>query len=196
MTLPALERNVQKAHTPTAETFVVEYVYDIKTWLEPCLNSIKNHVYPHSYKFYKKNGKVEMKYKAWASDERWLPEGTGLILLNGLPEGIPFLVKPDTRKLLEVKQLQDCVSKCKRLNTEDRQWWRSFIENEKRYREKWDTASEELLKNDKKLQWPLRKLKKHLPVRVVKQHDPDQEAREQNLEELLRKAEHCPDVGV
>ena len=102
MTLPALERNVQKAHTPTAETFVMEYVYDIKTWLEPCLNSIKIMFIPNSYNFYEKNGKVEMKYKAWASNERGLPEGTGLILLNGL-------VKPDTRKLLEVKQLQDCV---------------------------------------------------------------------------------------
>lgn len=64
MTLPALEGHIEKAHTPMAETILVDYVYDIKTWLEPYLNGIKHHVYPHSYKFFKKNGKVRMKYKA------------------------------------------------------------------------------------------------------------------------------------
>ena len=71
MTLPALERNIQRAHTPRAETIQVEYVFDIKQWLEPYLNKIKNHVYPHSFKFSKRNGQVEMKYKAWANDKKW-----------------------------------------------------------------------------------------------------------------------------
>ena len=45
---------MRKAHTPTAETIIIDYVYDIKQWIEPYLNGIKNHVYPHSYKFCKK----------------------------------------------------------------------------------------------------------------------------------------------
>jgi len=53
-------------------------VYNIKEWIEPCLNKIKNHVYPHSCRFSKRDGKGEMKYKAWAKDKNWLPEGKGL----------------------------------------------------------------------------------------------------------------------
>jgi len=52
-----------------AETFLMDFVFDIKNWLEPYLNGIKNHVYPHSYTFFKKDGKVQMKYKAWANDK-------------------------------------------------------------------------------------------------------------------------------
>ena len=165
MTLPALERNVQKAHTPMAETILVEYIYDIKQWLEPYLNTIKNHVYPHTYKFFKKNGKVEMKYKAWANDKRWLPEGPGFRLLNGLPEGTPSLVRPDTKKMLDIKQLQDSVLKCKRMSSEDREWWNSFIQNEKKYRQKWEAASDEMLAQDKKQQWPLKRLKNISPLK-------------------------------
>lgn len=195
MTLPALEKHVEKAHTPMAETFLMDFVYDIKNWLEPYLNGIKNHVYPHSYTFFKKDRKVQMKYKAWANDKTWLPEGSGLQMLNGIPEGTPSLVRPEFRKQLETKQLEESVNKCKRLSKEDRQWWKSFIDNEKRYRQKWEAASEELLNNHKKQQWPLLKLKKHLSAKVEKRKDPDQEALEQNLEDLLRKADHCPNVS-
>ena len=112
-----------------------------KQWLEPYLNNVKNHVYPHSYKFFKKNGKVEMKYKAWARDEKWIPEGNSLHILNGIPEETPSLVRLDDRKLLEVKQLEDLVSKCKRMSAKDRQWWNSFTTNEKHYQRKWEAAS-------------------------------------------------------
>ena len=81
------------------------------------------------------------------------------------------------------------------MSSEDRQWWKSFIDNEKRYRQKWEAASEEVLKNHIKQQWPLLKLKKHLSTKVTKWKDPDQEALEQNLENLLRKADHCPNVS-
>ena len=176
MMLPAMKKHIEKAHTPMVETILVDYVYDIKNWLEPYLNGIKNHVYPHSYKFFKKDGKVQMKYKAWAKDKTWLPEGSGLQMLNGVPEGVPSLVRPDFRKQLETKQLEESVNKCKRMSSEDRQWWKLFIDNEKRYRQKWEAASEELLKNYKKEQWPLLKLKKHLSTKVTEQNDPDQEA--------------------
>ena len=75
-----------------------------------------------------------MKYKAWANDKTWLPEASGLQILNGVPDGTPSLVKPEFRKQLDTKQLEESVSKCKRMSLEDRQWWRSFIDNEKRYR--------------------------------------------------------------
>ena len=188
------EKCTESPHSK-AETILIEYVYDIKQWLEPYLTNVKNHVYPHSYKFFKKNGKVQMKYKAWARDEKWLPEGNGHHILNGIPEGTPSLVRPDNRKLLEVKQLDDLASKCKWVSSEERQWWKSFTENEKHYWRKWEAALEDLFKSDIKLQWPLRKLKKH-HIKVANQRDPDQEAHEQNLEELLQKANHCPNVSL
>ena len=170
MTLPALEKGIQKAHTPSAETIMVDFVDNIKEWIEPCLNKIKNHVYPHSYRFSKRVGKGEMKYKAWAKDKNWLPEGKGLRMLHSIPKGTPCLVKPDTRKLLDIKQLEDCVAKCKRLTAADRNWWSSFISNEKDYR-------------------------RFKQLEDTTEGDPDQLQREQNLNDLLRKADRCPDVS-
>ena len=92
MTLPSLEKGIQKAHMPSAETIMV--VYNIKEWIEPCLNN----------------------------------------MLHSIPKGTPRLIKPDTRKLLDIKQLEDCVAKCKRLTAAERNWWSSFISNEKDYR--------------------------------------------------------------
>ena len=66
----------------------------------------------------------------------------------------------------------------------------------KNYRQKWEAASQEFLMREKKLQWSLRKLKKHLPTEVAVEHDKDQKAREKNLEDLLRKVDHCPNVSV
>ena len=195
MTLPALEKGIQKAHTPSAETIMVDFVYNIKEWIETCLNKIKNHVYPHSYRFSKRDGKGEMKYKAWAKDKNWLPEGKGLRMLHSIPKGTPCLVKPDTRKLLDIKQLEDCVAKCKRLTAADRNWWSSFISNEKDYRQKWSNPSDEILQNYKKKEWPLKMLKRFKQLEDTTEGDPDQLQREQNLNDLLRKADRCPNVS-
>ena len=195
MTLPALEKGIQKAHTPSAETIMVDFVYNIKEWIEPCLNKIKNHVYPHSYRFSKRDGKGEMKYKAWAKDKNWLPEGKGLRMLHSIPKGTPCLVKPDTRKLLDIKQLEDCVAKCKRLTAADRNWWSSFISNEKDYRQRWSDPSDEILQNYKKKEWPLKMLKRFKQLEDTTEGDPDQLQREQNLNDLLRKADRCPNVS-
>ena len=37
MTLPELMANVKQAHTPEAETHIVDFIFDIKKWIEPCL---------------------------------------------------------------------------------------------------------------------------------------------------------------
>ena len=69
-------------NTPEAETQVVHYIFDIHGWIEPFLNRIKYHAYPHAYKFTKINGQAVLKYKQWANDENWLPEGAGNNLLS------------------------------------------------------------------------------------------------------------------
>ena len=62
MTLPALVRNIQKAHTPAPDIHMID-IFDTKNWIKPFVNKIKNHVYPHMYRFFKRNGQVRMKYK-------------------------------------------------------------------------------------------------------------------------------------
>lgn len=162
--------------TPSAETIMVDFVYNINEWIEPCLNKIKNHVYPHSYRFSKRDGQ-------------------GLRMLHSVPKGTPCLVKPDTRKLVDIKQLEDCVAKCKRLTAADRNWWSSFISNEKDYRQRWTDPSDEILQNYKKKEWPLKMLKRFKQLEDTTEGDPDQLRREQNLNDLLRKADRCPNVS-
>ena len=101
----------------------------------------KKSIYPHAYKFTKRNGEVIMQYKQWANDESWLPDGPGLKILRDIPEGTPSLVRPDTGKMMEVDALAECVKKCKRLRADQMEWWASFISNERRYREKWSSVS-------------------------------------------------------
>ena len=196
MTLQALVKNIAKSHTPAPEVHVVDYVFHIKGWLEPFLNKIKNHVYPHTYRFFKRNGRVSMKYKNWASDKTWLPDGAGLCMLNSTPRGIPPLVRPETKKQLDVKDLQDCINKCKRLTNEDKLWWSSFVSSKKVLRDKWSTASANTLKEEKRLEWPLNKLKRHRAIKEAAATDPDQQQREETLANLLRKADHFPSVSI
>ena len=195
MTLPALVRNIKKAHTPGPEVHEVQFIFDVKGWLEPFLNKIKNHVYPHAYRFFKRNGQVSMKNKNWASDKTWLPDGPGLNILNGTPRGIPSLVRPETKKLLDIKDLEESIQKCKRLTNDDRVWWSSFVTNEKTFRENWAAASADKLSNAKRSEWQLNKLRKHRPVKTASSSNPDQQQREETLEDLLRKADHFPNVS-
>ena len=195
MTLPALVRNIQKAHTPAPDVRVIKFIFDIKAWIEPLLNKIKNHVYPHTYRFFKRNGQVRMKYKNWASDETWLPEGPGQRMLSSTPRGIPPLVRPGTKKLLPIKDLEECVKKCKRLTHEDRQWWSSFILAEKAFRAKWEAASAKFLSEGKRAEWHLNKLKRHRLIKEATTTDPDQQQREETLNDLPRKADHFPQVS-
>ena len=59
MTLSALVRNIQKAHTPAPDVRVIGFIFDIKGWIEPLLNKIKNHVYPHTYRFFKSERNIK-----------------------------------------------------------------------------------------------------------------------------------------
>ena len=64
--------------------------------------------------------------------------------------GISPLVRPGTKKLLPIKDLKECMKKCKCLAHEDRQWWSSFILAEKEFCAKWEAASAKFLSEDKR----------------------------------------------
>lgn len=63
MTLPKLKCDIQKAHTLEVEVYITNYTFDIKKQIEACLSTLKNHFYPHAYKFRKRNGEVLIKHK-------------------------------------------------------------------------------------------------------------------------------------
>ena len=137
-----------------------------------------------------------MQYKQWANHESWLPDGPGLKILRSMPEGTPSLVRPDSAKMLDVSALAECVKKCKRLNADQKEWWALFLDNEKRYREKWSSVSDDYLCKAKQGKWYLDQLKRHRQINDLQQRDMDQQQRENNLENLLNKANHCPKVCV
>ena len=55
------------------------------------------------------------------------------------------LVRPFTQKNLEINVIEDCVKKCRRLNSDQRKWWAQFIENERRYQNKRSAVTEDYL---------------------------------------------------
>ena len=121
-----------------------------------------------------------MKNKNWTSDEMWLPKGPGQHILSSTPQEIPPLVRPGTKKLLPIKDLEECVKKCKRLTHEDRQWWSSFILAEKAFRAKWEAASAKFLSEGKRAEWHLNTLKRHRPIKEAKANDPDQKKKQKS----------------
>ena len=82
MTLPALVTNIQKAHTPAPHVRMIQFISDVKGWIKPFLNKVKDHVCPHTYRFFEKNDQVRIKYKNWVSDQTWLLESPGQCILS------------------------------------------------------------------------------------------------------------------
>ena len=118
ITLLKLKTNVRQAHTPEAETHILDVIFGIKKWTVPCLNTIKNHVYPNANKFMKVNGRLVIKYKQWANAEKWQPEGLGVHILAQQLEEIPPLVWPESSKMMDVAVLDDCINKCRQLTAD------------------------------------------------------------------------------
>jgi hypothetical protein len=68
-------------------TSTLEYLFDIRNWIEPHLDEIHGHTAPHVFNFkLNRSKKAELRYKNW-SHEPWDPaEGKGgLILLKVVP---------------------------------------------------------------------------------------------------------------
>ena len=60
----------------------LRYVYDVRSWISPCLEEITRHTAPHIFRFRRnENGRAEMHYKHW-SHESWEPAERGLFLLK------------------------------------------------------------------------------------------------------------------
>ena len=113
-----------------------------------------------------------MKYKAWANDKKWLPEGPCCQMLNGFPEG----------KTLGVHQLKGSVLKYKTPSLENRQWWD-------------ESASDEMLRDDNKQQWPLKRLKATISPKKNESSSCWPRRTRKELECLLEKSKNYRNVS-
>lgn len=124
-------------------------------------------------------GIVRIKYKNWSPGKTWLPDGPGHQILNSKPWGIPSLVKPETHKLLDIKDLEESIKKVK---TADK-WEETVVviirRNNKSFCRKWTTTSADMQRKEERLEWQLDKLKQY----------------RQTLENLLQKVNHFPVVS-
>ena len=82
-----------------------------------------------------------LKYKQWANDGKWLPEGSGLCMLSSQTDGAPYLFARLPKKFgnQRYRRLR------RRLNSGQRKWWVQFIENERRYQNKRSAVTEDYL---------------------------------------------------
>ncbi|XP_053403787.1 uncharacterized protein LOC123534087 [Mercenaria mercenaria] len=101
-------------------------LFDIKQWLEPCINKVTNHSKPLHFKFCKMaDSKVSFQFKSSSPKDWTLSEIT---LLDDIPNGTPdILIPPHFGKII-THSLTDNILKHK-YNMEDRQfwWWQRFI---------------------------------------------------------------------
>ena len=114
------------------------------------------------------------------------------MMANGFPSS------PGYQKTLGNQCYRRLCKKCRRLNSDQRKWWAQFIENERRYRNKWSAVTEEYLCEAKRNRWYLDKgqLKRHKPVSELKKQDQDQQQHKHNLENLLSKSNQFPPIRL
>ena len=61
---------------------MIEYMFDIKSWLMPHLYTLQNHSYPHIFRFTRDgSGEVVMHYKDW-NKSPWEPSDNGIRLFK------------------------------------------------------------------------------------------------------------------
>ena len=127
MTVPQLKELVRDAFTPKPETHEIEMVFDVSGWLEDHIANLKNHIYPHVFRFFLgEDGKAKMVYKNWAQDETWRPSEEPLTILETMPSGFPRLIAPESKeKALSTKELEAKITQSsKRMTDAEVNWWK------------------------------------------------------------------------
>ena len=127
MTVPQLQEVVKDSFTPKPENYDIDMIFDIAGWLDAHIAKMKNHIYPHVFRFYLgEDGKAKMVYKNWAQDETWKPEGEPYTILETLPTGYPRLIKPQPKeKALTKKELETKITQSsKRMTNAELDWWK------------------------------------------------------------------------
>ena len=80
--IPELINVTTRSYSPHPKVELLEYVYDVRSWLTPFIEDLHGHTQPHCFKFVlNAEGCAEMFYKSWSHDA-WVQEG--LVLLKVL----------------------------------------------------------------------------------------------------------------
>ena len=174
-------------------------LFDFKSWLEPHTSTLKNHIYPHAFKFEEKDGTVQMFYKCWASDQRWLPsEEGGLVVLSTIPTGRPCLLRPEYKKSLSTDDLKSKVDKCRvRMDMGQYGWWKEYLVTDEEIRNFWATTSEEDLLHLGKEDWFLYKLSTYSKKDLCDSSLPSEQEADMDakLNKLVAKGDKFPEVN-
>ena len=78
-----LQSSVAKCYSDVPEANMVEYMFDVRSWIAPHLNKLEYHSHPHIFRFSKSlSGSVTMFYKDWTNSP-WKPSsGDGISLFK------------------------------------------------------------------------------------------------------------------
>ncbi len=64
-----LQDQIFASSTPSPKVSVLDNIRDVKSWIEPCLESFRGHSSPHCFKFIRDtDNKVVMYYRNWSMD--------------------------------------------------------------------------------------------------------------------------------
>ena len=67
---------------PNPKTFLIDAMFDVKSWIIPCLNELHGHRDPHCFKFVLNNdNKCVMYFRNWTTDP-WCPEDKATVILK------------------------------------------------------------------------------------------------------------------
>ena len=103
-------------------------LFDIKAWLEPCLNNIKKHSKPLHFKFSKDvTQKTVMQYRA-NSNRPW--NFTDEAILHSIPSGQPRLLLPPNFHKIEISAIRKNIEKQQYNFSGDGQynWWLQYLD--------------------------------------------------------------------
>ncbi|KXJ07141.1 hypothetical protein AC249_AIPGENE5999 [Exaiptasia diaphana] len=147
MTLPELHNTIATSYKPTPESCDIDVMFDISGWLKPhIIKPLKNHVFPHSFKYYLgENGKAFLLYKNWADDETCENDDDPIQILTTNPTGLPQLLRPKlggVRNEVDLEDLKLKVRSTARMSDIQRKWWESFIEEQRKQIDTWDSMTE------------------------------------------------------
>jgi hypothetical protein len=78
-----MEQRFKDSNQSVAGILTLSYVFDVRSWIGPCLDDIMYHTTPHVFLFKRgRDEKTKMYYKHWSSDS-WTPEkGLSLLKVN------------------------------------------------------------------------------------------------------------------
>ena len=89
-----LKQGILSSDHQLQEVSEIDQVFDAKAWIKPQIDTPRGHTNPHNFLFRMgENGKAEMLYRNWSSDE-WIPRAPerGLQLLKVSIDCIPGII--------------------------------------------------------------------------------------------------------